>query len=661
MKLSPLRLILLASILFSQHFAYPAAYYFSTSHGNDAYSIIQARNPLTPWKSIDKLNAFFKYLNTGDSVLFNRGEKFDGSIIVSKSGAVFAPIYIGAYGTGNKPEINGLTTLQNWKQVKTGIYESPCTTEGNTLIINGIQQRIGRYPNAGYLSYESHVDNSSITDDQLTSSTNWVGAELVVRKNRWIIDKSTITGQTGGTITYAPGNRAVPTNGYGYFIQKDIKTLDQFGEWYFDAPRHRMMVFLGTQNPNRYLVQTSFTDNLVTIKNYNYIIFDNLSFVGAGSCSINLIQSKKITLSNCSIDLSGAEAILASYSPFLNVSNCTINHSLSGGINLDAGCTNAQLVKNGIKNTGLIPGLGKSGSGTYEGITAFGDNTQIEKNTIDSTGYNGIYFGGSTSVAKNNYITYFCLTKDDGAGIYIGDWSKTYHKKVIGNIILHGIGNNAGVGRITTFQAEGIYIDDNTESVSISGNTVSLCADNGIKIHNAKDINISNNIVFNNGVQLRLEQDHYLSTSSYIRNNNIINNTFFSGTNQQAAAKFSTHQDDMNSFGKLDSNFYNRPKNEVSATTQPRFKNGINVVYNVPNRGTISGKDEFSVEMAADSILFEYNATDQVKTVLLKKNYQDLHSHTYIKQVNIQPYSSVILMATVAKRDYPSLALKIDQ
>ncbi|EHQ28714.1 right-handed parallel beta-helix repeat-containing protein [Mucilaginibacter paludis] len=654
MKLNPLRLILVAFILFTYHIAYPATYYFSATNGNDSYSSIQARNPLTPWKSIDKLNSYFKYLNSGDSVLFKRSEKFFGSIIVSKSGAVFAPIYIGAYGKGDKPEINTLATLKNWKQVKTGVYESDCSTEGITLILNGIQQRIGRYPNAGYLSYESHVNNSSITDDQLTASTNWVGAELVVRKNRWIIDRSTITGQTEGSITYAPGNNAVPTNGYGYFIQKDIKTLDQFGEWYFDATRHKMMVFFGAYNPNRYQVQTSFANNLVTIKNYHYITFDNISFVGAGSCAISLIQCRKITLSNCNIDLTGAEAVLASYSPFLNISNCTINHSLSGGINLDVGCTNASVLKNLIKNTGLIPGLGKSGSGTYEGITAFGDNTMIEKNIIDSTGYNGIYFGGNTSVAKNNYITYFCLTKDDGAGIYVGDWSKTVNKKILGNIILHGIGNNAGAGKTKSMQAEGIYIDDNTESVTISDNTVSLCADNGIKIHNAKDINIYNNIAFNNGVQLRLEQDHYLTTSSYIRNNNIVNNTFFSGTSQQATAKFSTHQDDMNSFGQLDSNFYNRPKNEISNTTAPRLKNGINTIYNLPNWKTINGKDQFSVELATDSIRFEYNATDQIKTIALNQNYQDIHRNTYVKQVNIKPYSSVILIATVAKPKYAS-------
>jgi len=640
-------LLFIATVLFCNK-TYATSYYFSSTSGDDNYTSLQARNPATPWKSLDKLNSYFKNVSTGDSILFKRGDVFYGSIIITKSGTVFAPIHFGAYGTGKKPEISGLATLNKWKAVGNGVYESNCVNNTGALILNGVQQALGRYPNKGYLNFESHSGNNSITDNQLTDAINWGSGEVVIKKTRWIIDRNTIVSHKGGTITYSAGNTTyTPTNGYGYFIQNNVKTLDQFGEWYMDSVRHSMMVYFGSKNPNNYVAKVSTASNLVNIRRFNYLTFEGLLFTGAGKNAFNIVQSKNVVIKNCNINLTGAEAIIASYSPFLTVKDCIIDHSLSGGVNMDAGCVNAFVSNNIIKNTALIAGMGKSNSGTYEAITSFGDNTKIEKNRIDSVGYNGIYFGGNTSVVKNNYITYFCLVKDDGAGIYIGDWSKTVNKKVIGNIVLHGIGNSEGTAHTNSLQAEGIYIDDNTESVTITGNTVSLCANNGLKIHNAKDIDIFNNTIIDNGVQLRMEQDHYIATSSYIRNNNIRNNTFFSKKGTQQTAKFSTHQDDINAFGQIDSNFYSCPKSVIAAIKASSVKNGkmVNANYTLVNWKANSGKDHSSSELPTDEILFEYNASNEAKTITLKQTYTDVRKNSYKNKVTIDPYSSIILVA----------------
>jgi parallel beta-helix repeat protein len=616
-----------------------STYYFSSKIGNDEYTSSQALNPATPWKTLDKLNNFFRYLTPGDSVLFKRGDTFYGSINVSKSGTYFAPIVLGAYGKGTLPQINGFATLTNWKFVKKGIFEAPCISDGLNVLVNGSQKAMGRYPNKGYLTIKSHFNNYSFIDNEAIGTANWTGAEVVMKKARWVIDKSAISNHSGNLITFADGNNYAPKNGYGYFIQKSINTLDQPGEWYYDAAKKTMSVFFGDKHPASFDVKVSIASNLVTLRQCNYLVFTNLEFKGAGKNAFNLVQAKGITVEQCCINNSGTEAILASYSEALTVADCEINNSLSGGINLDGGCISAKILNNNIKNTGLLPGMGKSGTGTYEAITSFGDNTTIEKNKIDSIGYNGIYFGGNYSTAKNNYITFFCLTKDDGAGIYLGDWSKTTGKKVIGNIILHGVGNGAGTNAPRSLQAEGIYVDDNTESVDITDNTVSLCANNGIKVHNAKDININSNIVFNNGVQLRLEQDHYLATSKYIRNNKISKNTFFSLENAQLAAKFTTNQDDIPSFGKIDSNIYCRPKAahrmaSVNSTKTPLIKSSLVKPANQ------------STTVSDDKILFEFNASNEVKTIVLNTHYVDLQNKHYEKTVNINPYSSVILIAS---------------
>ena len=83
-------------------------YYFSSSTGNDSRTSVQAQSKLTPWQSITKLNSSMSSFLPGDSVLFNRGEVFYGSITITKSGSASLPIVFAAYGVGAKPEISGL-------------------------------------------------------------------------------------------------------------------------------------------------------------------------------------------------------------------------------------------------------------------------------------------------------------------------------------------------------------------------------------------------------------------------------------------------------------------------------------------------------------------------------------------------------------------------
>ncbi len=571
-------------------------YYFSNTTGNDGYSNIQARNSKTPWKSINKLNSIFSALMAGDSILFKRGDIFDGAIIISKSGAAFAPIVLSAYGQGNTPVISGLTSLWSWKAVGNGTYESEVINEGANLMLNNVQQPLGRYPNTGYLTYEASETNTSITDYELNATTNWTGAEVVIRKNRWTLDRALIKAHYVGYLIYENTNSAHATNGYGYFIQNHIKTLDKLGEWMYDTKSKKVLIYFGNENPSAHSVRISIAKKLVTVKGFNFINFENLGFVGAGEDAFNLVNARNITIKNCRIEYTGAEAVMASFSPFLNLENNYVNNSLSGGFNLDVGCTNATINKNQIKNTGLIAGLGRSGNGTYEAITAFGNSTQIALNTIENSGYCGIYFGGNSSYVKNNIITNFCIVKDDGAGIYVGDWSATYNKRIEGNIISNGKGNSDGTNRPTSLQAEGIYIDDQSQSVNIIDNTVFSCSNNGIKVHNAKDISISSNTLFNNGAQLRLEQDHYIPTSTYIRNNNIKNNIFFSKTGAQPVSKLSSHQDDITSFGNLDSNFYCRPLDEMSGININLVRNGQSLTqnYDLPSWKIAYGKDKDS-------------------------------------------------------------------
>src|SRR3954447_15021954 len=111
------------------------------------------------------------------------------------------PITYTSYGSGANPVITGFTTLTGWNLYGGRIfYTSLDVANLNLVSINGAVKGMGRFPNTGYLNYESHSNNAAITDNQLSASPSWTGGEVVIRKYRWIIDRHKITAHSGNTL-----------------------------------------------------------------------------------------------------------------------------------------------------------------------------------------------------------------------------------------------------------------------------------------------------------------------------------------------------------------------------------------------------------------------------------------------------------------------------
>ena len=520
-------------------------YYFSAS-GNDAYSSSQAQNPATPWQSIAKLNSYFNNLVAGDNVYFNRGDKFYGSIIVSKSGSSSNPITISAYGSGNNPVITGLTTLSSWTSLGNGVYISSALGAKNTVnlvTLNGKPQQIGRYPNVdagngGYLTYETYSGTSSITDNQLSSSpNNWTGAEVVIRKQHYLLERCLITGQSGNTISYTstptinPTNGAakieVGTNGYGYFIQRDPRTLDQLGEWYFDPVQKNMQMFFGNNNPSSYNIQVSTIDILVNINNYSYINITNLSLEGSNIAGVYAKDGGNINVNNCNINSSGAKGIFIFNCPNVVVDNLTTNNIISNAIDIsNRSAPNLTITNCNINNTGTYGGMGSFwDNADYKGIFfEISNNALVQYNNIDTTGYVGIHFQGNDVSVKNNFVNYYSFITEDGGGIYTYcSYSDYFTNRVVrDNIVLNGIGATAGTGG--DLNVQGIYLDGSTMNVDVLNNSVANVGTNGFYCNNPSNVKIQGNTSFNNGTCIGLAQ---YSDGPAVSNFNISNNIFY--------------------------------------------------------------------------------------------------------------------------------------
>jgi len=604
------KLILCFGLLVLCNYAEAATYYFSQSMGDDSRSSAQAQNPSTPWKSIDKLNAVFKTLQPGDVVLFRRGEAYYGSIKMSKSGAQGRPITLGAYGSGEKPIITSLVAAEKWANVGNGVFEAYSPSFGSSLnivLLNDKIQEMGRFPNSdapydGYLTIESTNGSTSISNNKLSSLSNLKGGEVVIRKSYFTIDRHPIQSHAGNTLVYEKVSGTYnPNKGFGFFVQGHVKTLDKLGEWYYNPSTKKLSVYFGSNQPSSYKVQASTFDYLVTNdQNVGHIVFDNLHFKGANKNAFFLVRSQNVHIKNVTIDFSGEDALYARDLPYLTIENSTASYSSNSGFNVLQNTPNAKISNNRITNTNVFPGLGKSGIGSGYGIEVASDNSLVEYNEVINTGYLGIRFGGNHTVVKNNYVDTFCLLKDDGAGIYT--WTGVTNtnftgRKIIGNIILNGKGAKNGTPLQMTSsqpQAEGIYLDDNSSGVEISGNTVGNISGKGILLHNARNFVVKNNTFFNNNIQFNMIHDNL---GNPIRDAQVTDNIFFAKSKDQLTSSLLSIKNDIKEMGSFDRNIYLRPVDDVETIfTQNNDNSGkrVSKYYNLKAWKDQFGKDPSS-------------------------------------------------------------------
>lgn len=546
-------------------------YYFSSSSGDDNRSYSQAQNSDTPWRSIDKLNSVSDELKAGDRILFKSGDTFYGSIRITRGGSSGNPITYTSYGSGEKPVITSMVRVSNWVSRGGGIYEAALSVMDGGAVqifsINDQLKELGRYPNSGssndgYLIISSVNSALSIQGENLP--VNVVGGEIVIRKNNWIIDRHEISYNSGATVNFNASSNTVyyPQRTLGYFIQNHINTLDQYGEWAYSKSEKKLYGYFGGQNPNSLNVQVATRDNLISVNKYiRDITFNNLNLKGSNSNLMHIENSGNIQITNNQFLFAGNNAVYANATPDMVVKNNSIDYSLSGALFFQFGTPRVIIEDNLIDHTMPFQGMASSSDLKGEAIYIAGDanNSQITRNRIFNTGFNGIHFGGNYTVIKNNLIDTYCLFKQDGGGIYTNSdglsGMNDTGREIVGNIILRGMGAVAG-SNINYKLAEGIYIDDNAMGIKIHKNTISEISAKGLYIHNNKNIEILDNLFYKTPLQLQITHD---ALGTPVRNVRVEGNQFSSVYDNELPYAIASSENDINQIGGSNNNYFLDP------------------------------------------------------------------------------------------------------
>jgi parallel beta-helix repeat protein len=503
-----------------------ATYYVSSISGNDSYTTAQAQNQATPWKSMAKVNSFWNSLNPGDTVKLQCGSIFTSALYVGKSGTAGKPIVLTTYGTGSAPLLTGFVSMGTWTSVGGNIWQQSCPSCGsvaNMVEIGDSSQPMGRWPNsgsntdAGYNQIQSANGTVSITDSRIgASGHNWTGSHIAIRKATWILENDSIISQSGNTITYKTGTTFPPGPRFGYFIQGNAATLDKVGEWYYNPATKTVSVY-ATSNPSSLGMQVARIDTLLQFNSAQYVVVNGITIEGSNKAGVSFFRSNYITVQNSSILYNGIDALDCIQSNYLNVNNVVMDYSNNNAVTMFG---NSNYVQNcTIRRTAAFPGMmlpANSGIAVY----LVGNNNYIQYNTIDTTGYSGISFQGSSNTISHNLIDYFCFVKDDGGGIYTWDGnldSTQLHTTgwITNNIVVNGVTAPAGTDTNSAPIAMGIYLDENTTECIVTGNTVAHTTA-GIFFQDSRNCAIQGNTIFDNIGQLVMR--HALATGKYANN-----------------------------------------------------------------------------------------------------------------------------------------------
>jgi len=617
-----------------------ATYYIKNS-GNDSNTGLSDAQAWTFTKI-----ATFTPAN-GDTILFNRGETFVGSFDLKKSAASGALVTYDAYGTGALPVITSLKTLTGWSLHSGKIYKVAASIPANcgVVTVDGASTEKGHWPSVGFAVWDTNVGITSITDSDLPASPDFTGADLVLYKSNWTIDRGTITNHTSHTLTYTSGssNAMQTSGGKKYLVQNSLACLTYDKAWFCDGSYFYM--YFEDSNPNAYVVKAGLTDYTIygTAKHYNAL--QNLQIEGGNLYAIRILNSSNNTIKDCTIKNTGLTGITVvntgiSGSSYLQIDGCNISYTNGTGIWINS---EGGIIKNNtIDRCGQYAGMGDAGGGSHYGIYSKGVGNITEYNRITNTGYIPIYWVSSSAECRYNFVqNYPTLQLNDGGGIYTFESvTPQLAKKCFGNIILDSTAN-------------GLYSDGLANNVEFYGNLVMNIGKWGIHMNEPLDNSLHDNIFVNCTLAAIDITNQYFLSSPAASGNAIANNTIIQGSASQVI--FSLQDAQANNVINFGTSDYNTIIADASAT---------NIFFNLyvtPSYHTdymnfaaykaLTGKETNSQLLVKDlaKVSVVYNELKTEQTIVLAESKIDLSDTVYANSITLQPFTAKVLIGYARK------------
>ena len=325
------------------------------------------------------------------------------------------------------------------------------------------------------------------------------GIQAWVRSQIWSIKRHDVTSISGNRL-YLSSQTSYPLiyRGWGYFLTGALWMLDSPGEWFYDKASKTAYVWMGDGAVPQARVTLSTLASGVKIGDVNIgnfpgnIVIDGLAIRNVAEgvtmprmSDITLRRLALQTIAGFGIEGENTRRLWVDASTFTNIGSDAIH----GHDAADARVTGNTITNSGVvvDATGTVRSLPRE---AYHAIYV-GARSLVSDNQITNVGYNGILVTEGSSVTQNS-VRNFAITLNDGGGLYSAGSTNAV---IRGNVAVNGVGNTMGVPAGLNSLVSGIYMDDKTGAMVLSGNTF-VGSDYCVKLHNAFMNTLENNTCY---------------------------------------------------------------------------------------------------------------------------------------------------------------------
>jgi parallel beta-helix repeat protein len=629
-----------ALAIFSLPNLFSASYYFASS----STSATEDGSITNPYKTLAAFN--FNSLAAGDYVYFKSGDVFRGQISLTVSGSSGAPITFTTYGGSAKATISGAEKYTTWIN-SSGLYTVAIASTVRNFFINDVEATLARYPNGdGFLTLDAGSTNATILDGAVSNTAGyWNGASICVHSKQWCWEKSVISSYASGSFSLSTPMTQTPLTNYSYFLYDKLEECDTEGEWFYGS---------GT------LYYKTAIDPNTSGANLEASLYD--AGIKLGS---NFLSCSHINISNLNFDKQYEAGIWFSNSSnsHITIDNCSFYRQYKHGISTDgsihtitnsyfSACDASGITLNGSNQTVSYCSfydIGKyrnSGIGGETNLTAIKSNfaatCHIHHNTIDRAGYCGISADGSNHIVEKNILSNCMLLNNDGAALKAFGVAST-GTIFRNNFISNTHGNTAGAFN-ATFKTPAIYLDFNSNNITIQDNTIYNCSQKGIFLNGGTHTNtVTGNIVL--GSEFGIDFNA-VTQPTLMRNVNVQNNVFFALTTTAVNIRQAPTQADDYNFGTINNNYYFQPYNASRVALRvPSSYYTFSDWQAQPEGFDANTKSSFvSWTLPTNYSELFTNPTDAVVNQPLTGQYKDLDGNAVCGSISLQPYTARLLI-----------------
>lgn len=467
--------------------AVSADYYISSTDGDDRFDGrsgggVDGSGPFETLKRLELLR-----LKDGDRILLKCGDRFSGDAKLRFSMAWNDLVKIEGYGpcdSERRPVIDGRRKFSS--SGTSSVIRQKTSSPIELVFVDGEPLPTARFPKAGYLivpdGFSPKLESVPLLPALNGRELN--GALIQARTQEWYIESRLIIspdGRLDSPLRYPIRPKA------GFYLTGKGWMVEGGRGWAYDAFNEELFVSV----PRSAVVEIVPRGNLLEISGGGSVQISGIDFNASGADGVKVGLDGVVTITNTSVRNAAANGISVSGARLFVLFDSMIRLTGLDGVFLGE-VKKAHVARNHVFGAGM---LGHP-SGSLAAINAHRvDSATVSENVVIESAYHGIRFAGDARILRN-YVAKSCRRLSDCGAIYT--WRRDYQDErplaeVFGNFVSDVSGDVSVKFGVNDWFA-GIYIDDFSNNIEVSGNVV-LGANQGIYLHNSRLVGVVGNFV----------------------------------------------------------------------------------------------------------------------------------------------------------------------